>query len=579
MKPGFIILPLLVTLASAQQTPVFRSTTTVVPITVTVLDRNGAPVKDLKQSDFTVLENKSPREILNFFPQEFTPGPVPADPEAAVKRRGVGGGPLAPQTRRTFLIVLGYGRIQHPTNALDGAMEFVRKRLLPQDAVAVMGFHRATNFTTEHEQIAQILERYKKAHEKIVFDINEFRVMSRAPTGMMQGINGLGAPPLTGAGGAPIPDRILKVIDEVFTGPPVEPQPGPAVSAPLVRLRHTTDMLLGMDRVLQVVDKPGQRQETFAEIAQAAREQGDELRDNVLLSSRLKMYAGIEYLRYLEGEKHMLFLGGSGDGGLARNADDAQIVAKRATDARVVVDFVATNGTNPPGRGGAGGGGGGGSPNSRIVSELTGGYYTSVEMAAKAVAKIDQATRFSYLLGYAPVSQTLDGRYRDVEVKVNRGDVTVRYNHGYFASAEPPPLELKELVIKSRVEAALSYDSNAKDIPLTVKATLLPRLGVRGQVNVEVIVGAAPLGLTLKDGIRTGQIELQIYCGDAREQIVCDFGERLDLSAGDALYDDWLKNGIRRLARVPLFEDPKYLKVVVYDYGSDRVGSFMLKLK
>jgi hypothetical protein len=31
-----------------QQAPVFRSTTTVVPITVTVLDANGLPVKDLK---------------------------------------------------------------------------------------------------------------------------------------------------------------------------------------------------------------------------------------------------------------------------------------------------------------------------------------------------------------------------------------------------------------------------------------------------------------------------------------------------------------------------------------------------
>ena len=49
-----------------QQTPpVFRTGTTVVPLTVTVLDRKGAPVRDLTQADFTVFENKRLREIVN----------------------------------------------------------------------------------------------------------------------------------------------------------------------------------------------------------------------------------------------------------------------------------------------------------------------------------------------------------------------------------------------------------------------------------------------------------------------------------------------------------------------------------
>ena len=77
---------------------------------------------------------------------------------------------LEPATRRTFLIVPAFGRVQEPTKALDGAIAFVREHLLPQDAVAVIAFHRVTTFTTDHEAIAQVLTRYKKEHERIWWD-------------------------------------------------------------------------------------------------------------------------------------------------------------------------------------------------------------------------------------------------------------------------------------------------------------------------------------------------------------------------------------------------------------------------
>jgi len=129
-----------------QPAPVFRGRTDVVPLTVTVVDSKGTPIKDLTAADFTVTENKKAREIVNFFPQELAAGPVPAGEVTTTRVREVG---VKPQTQRTFLIVLGYGRIEHPTNALEGAIELVN-RMLPQDVVAVMGFHRTTVFTRDH---------------------------------------------------------------------------------------------------------------------------------------------------------------------------------------------------------------------------------------------------------------------------------------------------------------------------------------------------------------------------------------------------------------------------------------------
>lgn len=601
-----------------QQPPVFRGGTVVVPLTITVVDEKGAPVRDLKASDFTVLENKKVREIVAFFPQELVPGPVPEGDVIPLRNPGeVKDKTVRPQTRRTFLIVLGYGRIEHPTNALEGAIDLVRNHLLPQDVVAVMAFHRTTVFTRDHERIAQVLQRYLKAHEAIVGDIEHYREMSHAPSFNPSSMAskfpggtasaGTSSPP----GGAGIPDKILKRIDEIFLGPLPA---GEAAPAPFIR--NTADLLMAMDRVVPVVEKPGQFSDTFGSISKTLRDTGEPITDEVLRSTKLKFYAGVEYLRPIDGDKRMIFFSGlegggtlaGGDyrpdgrggttmqanyndgrigsriavglanvgegptfsGGVARDNDEAAVLAQRASDARVAVDVVATNGTATWGGGDLAG---------RRVTELTGGYYTSVDMASKAVAKVDELTRFSYLLGYTPSNPDLDGTFRDVEVKVNRPGLTLRFRHGYFAAEEPPPVELEALVKKARIETALSFDQEAKDIPLQVTVSQLPRMGIQSQTRVELTIGAAPLALTLKDGVRTGQLEVQVYCGDAKQNVVGDAGEHYDLTANDATYQQWLKSGIFKIIRVPTDAVPQYVKVVVYDYGSDRIGSAMVKTK
>ena len=54
-------------LTSAQETDyVFRSKTEIVLVNVTVRDKNGNFVRDLKPEDFTVLEDNKPQKVLSF---------------------------------------------------------------------------------------------------------------------------------------------------------------------------------------------------------------------------------------------------------------------------------------------------------------------------------------------------------------------------------------------------------------------------------------------------------------------------------------------------------------------------------
>jgi hypothetical protein len=61
--------------------------------------------------------------------------------------------------------------------------------------------------------------------------------------------------------------------------------------------------------------------------------------------------------------------------------------------------------------------------------------------------------------------------------------------------------------------------------------------------------------------------------------VIGDFGEQLELKASEEQYAEWLKTGIRRVVRVPMAGVPKFVKVVVYDYGSERAGSMTATIK
>ena len=74
------ILALGARLPGAQETPSFPAATEVVTVDVVVTDRTGAPVRGLRQEDFTVSEDGTRQEISAF---EAVDRPAAAPPAAA----------------------------------------------------------------------------------------------------------------------------------------------------------------------------------------------------------------------------------------------------------------------------------------------------------------------------------------------------------------------------------------------------------------------------------------------------------------------------------------------------------------
>jgi VWFA-related protein len=572
------------TAAQDPQTPqTFRGRVLLVPVDVRVLDRTGTPITDLSQQDFTVLENGRVQKISHFQTQALEARPVEgANPVRWADRNT----PVVGQEHRTFLIVLGRGRLQAPAKGLDGALRLVRDRLLPQDRVAVVGWNRATDFTTDHEYVARVLERYKDKHERI-----EGR--------LQQQFAGLAAV----YGGNKIPQAVQKEIDDVFQvagGPEARTMlPGSFADADRLAsdLRRTTDALqraevtAGRENIMSEADTvadlmaPGMSFDEFAATHRAT------------LQDLGKLYAGIEYLRHLAGEKHLIFL--SPEGLFLPRSEDDQGLAAQAADARVVIDIIHTGGVPQfvpvargvaapmGGRAGApitmpGGRGGRGAmwnvATSRNVAVQTGGYFSGTSYAKDAMDRIDTASRFQYVLGYYPTNATLDNRFRRIAVRVNRPGAIVEYRRGYFARDALPPINRQAFMTYSRIAAAGGIPEPVNDLPLRLKATPATDEAGASEILIDLKVDANRVRWAEVEGRHEAALNIAMFCADGRQNLVGELWQNMSLKPLDALYQSFLVDGIPHTARVPVRAPVRFVKVVVYDYAGDRVGSAQVDL-
>jgi VWFA-related protein len=576
IRPGLLLLVAVlgepgVIAGQQRQVPgTFRSTTLVVPVDVRVLDRNGRPVTDLNQQDFTILEDGVRQEIRQFSSIALAPEPVDPGTKPAFRRVATGSSQeWSPQRQRTFLILLGRGRLQPPSRGVDAMIRFVRERLLPQDQVAVLAYNRASDFTTDHERTARLLEQFARGHEAIEARLDH---------------NFGGLPGLYGT--KTIPPRIQATIDEMFRvadGPGLRTVPPGRVTD---SGRIAEDYRRIGQRILDT-DVANNRGEPVVDPFDRSAVAGASLEAFIsgtteTMADLENLYTGIEYLRYLEGEKHLIYV--SERGLFLPTADDDRNIAAMANDARVVLDAIQTGGISPGPDPDVLKMGGAPVPGPtfterfaiatlRTMAELTGGQMSAFAYADDTAAKIDQATRFEYLLGYTPATTASNGRYRKIAVKVNRSDVTLYFRHGYYDQPQLAPFDRRTFLTYSRVTAAALYPQDIRDIKLRLKASFDRNPEGGGEVVAEVKIDLARILLEEKNGRREAKLDVAFIVANKDGKGIGELWNVFDVSLTEDAYRRALKDDLTYVKRIPATTYPWMVKVVVYDYAGDVVGS------
>jgi hypothetical protein len=97
-------------------------------------------------------------------------------------------------------------------------------------------------------------------------------------------------------------------------------------------------------------------------------------------------------------------------------------------------------------------------------------------------------------------------------------------------------------------------------------------------VRIEVTVDASRLGFEETDGRSFGRLELLAIGLDSLEGIVGEAEDGMSLELDAAALDAAKQTGVRRIVRLRVTGTPRFVKVIVYDTVSDRLGSATVTL-
>ena len=572
-----------------------------VPVDVVVMDRHGNPVLDLTRKNFTVLEDGVPQKIVHFSINSHAAAERPAEGTIPQKsgERDSSDSASRNSPHRTILILLGRGKLRISTN-IPKLIEFIRSGLNPTDRVAIMAFRRATDFTTDREKLVSVLERFARIapliENKTITRGSRLSMAYGDPESprhytsdideifaLVKGVSRTVTSNYIPESGAELSseqalleeyerEEIQKALRYGGQNEPPSPTDDDEIDPGIVPLSHEIQMKLILDDL--------------------------KLDDYLFLKGKRKtdregLLAAVEYLRNLEGEKHIISLNDQGldvpgldeDWGPVAIAGDARVrihsiqvggaylgVARDSVFSPSNEDADKTPPTHPRYSGKF--------LNSftlrstRELARLTGGESFAHQDLLKCLRRIQRDTVVSYLLAYVPEKKELDGRFRHIEVRVDRPGVRALHRRGYYASPTPKLYDREQFLVHSRITTAAVSEELIHDVDFSLRTQLVA--GARPnllQANLQVHPAASIY--VRKDGRYAGKLAISYFIFGRDGDLVSEIWDDLDMALKPTTYERVLREGfpLEKQLEVPSGSKECLLRVVVYDVANDRVGS------
>jgi len=215
----------------------------------------------------------------------------------------------------------------------------------------------------------------------------------------------------------------------------------------------------------------------------------------------------------------------------------------------------------------------------RNISYLTGGRAAIHRDIGDALERVNETTRIEYLLGYYPKDDRWDGRYRQINVKVNRPGVKVSFRHGYYARDALQPYDRKEFLAFSRISAAAGYEPDLEDIPFKIATSEIKDDDGRPQIKVDLQIDPAKVEFRTVNGRHSGTLRIVVFYADASRHCLGEEWKTMDMQLQEETYLRFMQSSIPFSTMIPLKVPKLILKVVVYDPGNDKVGSKLVKMR
>jgi VWFA-related protein len=420
----------------------FRVSSELVLVNVVVRDRSGAPVRDLKPEDFTVLEDGKPQHVESF----DTETPELVAQEQGPSQATVNGAPLpqilsnekpspeATHDRRLVVIFIDLSSMQPEEieRAVTAARTYVAKQMTASDLVAVITLGDSMNveqdFTNDHTLLDKALAR----------------LSSVTGEGFEQGSTGdTEGTPDTGAQFTPddteynlfSTDRRLQAIT--------------SLAASLSRIEQRKSVLY-FSSAFQRTGVENQSQ----------------LRQAINSAVRANMALYTVDIRGLQA------LPPGGD------STQASLRGTAAYSGKAVQNDLDTNFASQE-------------TLATLASDTGGKSFLDSNDFSRPFATMQKDTGFYYVLGYKSTNKAMDGRYRHITVRVNRRDVKLEYRQGYYGPRDFAHFNKDDR--ERQLEDEISSDLPITDLPVYVDTAYFRDQAGQYYVPVSVVVPASAL--------------------------------------------------------------------------------------
>ncbi len=529
--------------------PVIQSTTRLVSVDVVVTDNQSHPVKDLKASDFTVLENGKPQKVTVFSYESpetrASASPSPALPPGAVTNRP------DPRQAAPIVILLLDGLNTPSSQQLNVRQQMLKyltdlKASNARMAVLALGSDLSVlqDFTTDLSSLQAAVKNYRRGRTQV--DVDTPGIDLPAATGESAPAPAPGMDPTTVGGSL---GNASQLLDDFAKNVANNEQD--------VRARTTISSLQAIAQL--VSGYPGRKsllwmsssfpftlgfQDSYISPFRFYKSYADDVRKTTALLTDANVAV------YPIDAKGLLSSGGVSDVTISSASPDKIGAPSTDISHEVFTNFRSDETQN-------------------TVAEQTGGkvFRNTNDLTGAIQAAIEDSSSH-YVLGYYLDQKKMDGKFHTIQVNVARDGAHVRSRKGYYA------LDAAAWR-KNQDDAARAPHVNgmAATGVLMVAQAIPPKSPGRPAI-VEIVVDTSTVSFGEgPEGTHSVDLSFEVAAlkGDGKPEHVETRTATADVK--DATYMQFVRTGIPMKIDTPLATGRHLLRITVRDNRSGLVGN------
>ena len=499
----------------------FRSKTELVLVNVTVRDRNGNPVRDLKREDFTVLEDNKPQQVVSFDQENTdavlstaaTEAPLlrPAQPQSTGETAALVNRPL--KDRRLIILFFDLSSMQPDEidQATTAAQNYVDKQMVAADLVAVVSLGDTLSVNQDFTSDRALLKKALQA-----FNLGAGAGFEEGSTGTTEGTSETG-------GSFAVDDTEYNIFN---------------TDRRLQALRSVAEKLATINEKKSLIYFSSGMDRTGIE-------NQSQLRSATNAAVRANMAIYTMDIRGLQA----LVPGGEAQNASLRGTSpySGKSVAGQFDSNATTQETLVT-----------------------LAGDTGGRAFLDSNDFGKVFTGVQQDTSLYYLLGYHSTNPARDGHFRRIVVRVNRPGVKIDFRRGYYAPADFQHSTRDDR--ERQLDEELASDLPTTDLPVYLSAAYFRIAERKFYVPVSVVVPGSQIPFTHNNDQDRATLDVLGIVTDPEKRPVGQIRDtvRLALNASQLVQ----RKNVQYNTGFVLPSGTYHLKFVVRENQSGRLGSF-----